>query len=228
MISKNKNACVLFSGGKDSTYSTLKAIEKGYNIKCLLVLTSSNLDSYMFQKIGIKTILENKNKFKFPIIEFETKGIKEEELIDLEKAMKFVKEKFEIKTIITGAVKSKYQYTRISKICENLNLSGFHPLWKCSELDYMNELISKKDMDIRIVKIASYPFTKELVGKQINEKILNQLIKYEKKVGTSLAGEGGEFESLVVKSNLLKENIEINFEELKIIEDGENLAYLKL
>ena len=40
---------------------------------------------------------------------------------------------------------------------------------------------------------------------QYTKKILNQLIKYEKKVGTSLAGEGGEFESLVVKSNLLKE-----------------------
>ena len=113
---------VLFSGGKDSVYAAYLAKKQGHKLVCLISVVSENKESYMFHT---PNILETKKQAKVmcvPLVIQNTKGEKERELKDLEKILKKVKRRYKVKGIVTGAIQSAYQATRIQKICDNLEL----------------------------------------------------------------------------------------------------------
>ena len=107
----------LFSGGKDSCYATYLTKQQGHEIVCLISIFSKNLESYMFHTPSIKQVKKQAEAMNLPLIIQETKGEKEEELRDLERAIKTAIKEYKIQGIITGAIKSVYQSSRIQKIC---------------------------------------------------------------------------------------------------------------
>src|SRR3989304_1058713 len=113
---------VLFSGGKDSTYAAWLAQKEGHKLVCLITLSSKNPNSYMFHTPSISKTQKQAEAMGIPIITKETKGKKENELLDLEEAIKEAKTRYKIEGVITGAVESVYQASRIQKICSTLNL----------------------------------------------------------------------------------------------------------
>lgn len=197
----------LFSGGKDSNYALLKASKKK-KIVCLISLISKNKESYMFQSEGNNFIKYQAEALKIPLIEIKTKGEKETELKDLKKAIKLAIKKYGIEGVISGAIKSNYQSLRIQNICNELNIFSINPLWQTNEKEYLNKLLETK-FEIKIIQIASYPFTKEILGKTIDDKLKNELITICEKYKISCVGEGGEFETFVLNSPLFKKKLEI-------------------
>ena len=91
----------------------------------------------MFHTPSIKKVEQQAKVMEIPLIIQKTKGKKEEELKDLEKAIKKAKNEFNIKAVITGAIASVYQASRIQKICDKLNLKCFNPLWQKNEFKYL-------------------------------------------------------------------------------------------
>ena len=71
---------ILFSGGKDSTYTAYLAKKKGYTISCLISIISDNPDSYMFHTPSISNTEKQAESINIPIINWYTKGEKELEL----------------------------------------------------------------------------------------------------------------------------------------------------
>src|SRR3989344_685418 len=120
---------VLFSGGKDSTFAAYLAKRNGYEISCLISIVSENKESYMFHTPSISKTEKQAKAMGIPIIIQKTKGEKEKELDDLKNAIKKAVRKFKIEGIATGAVESVYQTSRIQKICNELDLECFNPLW---------------------------------------------------------------------------------------------------
>src|SRR3990167_4493874 len=104
---------VLFSGGKDSTFATWLAKKEGYEISCLISIVSDNKESYMFHTPAIEKTEVQARSMNIPIILQKTEGKKEKELEDLKEAIKKAKEKYEIQGIVTGAIQSVYQASRI-------------------------------------------------------------------------------------------------------------------
>lgn len=210
-----KKCAVLFSGGKDSCMAAYLAKQKGYNLSCLISVYSKNKESYMFHTPSIKRTKQQAKVMKIPLIVQKTKGKKEEELKDLEKAIKKAKDKFGIETIVTGAIKSVYQKSRIQKICDKLDLQCFNPLWNKDELEYLNDLINAK-FKIIIVGVFAYPLNKEWLGKEINNIFIEQARKLNKEYQIHLAGEGGEFETFVLDCPLFKKPLEVkSFKDFK-------------
>lgn len=215
---------VLFSGGKDSNYAMYKASEK-HSIVCLISLISENKDSYMFQTPGNNFLKYQADSLNLPIIEVKTKGEKEKELKDLEKGIKQAIKQYDIDGVVTGAIKSNYQSLRIQKICNKLKLWCFNPLWQINEKEYLNDLLKNK-FEVSIIAIASYPFTKNILGKIIDEKLKDELIQISDKYKISPVGEGGEFESFVLNSPLFKKKL--NITKSKIIMESENCGQLEI
>lgn len=210
-------AC-LFSGGKDSNFALFEASKK-HEIKCLITMISKNPDSYMFQTPGIDFTKFQAKALEIPIIEFKTFGEKEKELVELEKAISKAIKEYKIQGIVSGAIKSTYQSSRIQEICNKLDIYSINPIWQINEKDYL-KLLLKNKFKIKIIAIASYPFTKEYIGKIINEEFSEKLIKIQNKFKISIIGEGGEYESFILDSPMFKKSIEIK--EFKILMDGEN------
>ena len=210
---------VLFSGGKDSTFATFIAKSQGYEISCLISLFSKNKESYMFHTPSLSKTSIQAEAIGIPLLVKETEGEKEEELKDLKEAIKKAKDKFGIDGIVTGAVESVYQASRIQKICDELDLECFNPLWKKSQTSLLNELI-KNDFEVIVTGVFAFPLDKEWLGKKIDEDFVKEIIELEKKYKINPAGEGGEFESFVLNCPLFKKKLKVkSFEDSK---EGEN------
>ncbi|TKJ17083.1 hypothetical protein CEE44_00930 [Candidatus Woesearchaeota archaeon B3_Woes] len=211
----------LFSSGKDSTYAMYLIKQKGYPVKCLINIDPKNEFSYMYHKPDKQTVKLQADSMSLPLVYVKSKGEKEKELKDLEVALKLAKQKYNIKGIITGALYSNYQRIRIEKLCKKLKLECFNPLWHINQEDYMRKLITNK-FKIIFTKIAADGLDKSWLGKIISDKDIDELVKINKKIGINVAGEGGEFESLVIDCPLFKSKINIKKYEVK--EESKNNA----
>jgi ABC transporter with metal-binding/Fe-S-binding domain ATP-binding protein len=204
---------VLFSGGKDSTFAVFLAKKEGYDIACLITIISENKESFMFHTPSISKTEKQAEVMGIPLVVGKTKGEKEIELEDLRKAVEEAKEKYGIEGLITGAVESVYQSSRIQKICNELDLWCFNPLWQKDQIELLEDLIKNK-FEIILTGVFAYPLDNKWLGRKINKEFIEEIKKLQEKYQINPAGEGGEFESFVLNCPLFKKKLEIkNFED---------------
>ncbi len=199
---------VLFSGGKDSTYAAWLAKKQGHELACLVTLYSKNPDSYMFHTPSIKKTKQQAKAMSLPLVIKNTKGKKEKELADLEEAIKEAVKKYKIHGIVTGALHSVYQASRIQKICDKLGLKCFNPLWQKNEFEYLNDLLKNK-FSVIITAVSAYPLNGSWLGRKIDQTFIEDVKKLYEKYKIHPAGEGGEFETFVIDCPLFKSPLEV-------------------
>jgi len=222
---------ILFSGGKDSMYAAWLAKKNGserknkifssdspdskrnsksrdYEISCLITIVSENLESYMFHIPSIKRVKEQAIVMKVPLIVVKTKGKEEEELKDLEKAIKKAVKNYRIEGVVTGAVESVYQASRVQKICNKLKIECFNPLWQKNQFELLEDLIKNK-FEVIIIGVFAEGLDKKWLGRKIDRKFIKEIKKLNEKYGISVSGEGGEFESFVLNCPLFKRKLNI-------------------
>ncbi|PIN73562.1 ATP-binding protein [Candidatus Woesearchaeota archaeon CG10_big_fil_rev_8_21_14_0_10_45_16] len=202
--SHNLKLGVLFSSGKDSLSAAYIMQKQNYGLACLITLKSKNPDSYMFQTAGTELVELQAEAMGLPLVEVETAGEKELELQDLEKAISLAKEQYKVEGIVSGALFSTYQRDRIEKICDKLGLKIFSPLWHKPQEQHMKEVIGNK-LEVVITAVAADGFDRSWLGRRVDEKMLSDL----QKLNLNVAGEGGEFESLVLDSPLFHKKIKL-------------------
>ncbi len=199
---------VLFSGGKDSIYAAWLVKKHRHEISCLVSIWSENKDSFMFHTPRIEMTKKQAELMKIPLIVQKTKGKKEIELKDLEKAIKKAVSEFKIEGVVTGAVESVYQSTRIQKICNKLKIECFNPLWQKNQIELLNDLL-KENFEVVISSVAAHPLDEKWIGRKIDGNFIKDVEKLKEKWGINPAGEGGEFESLVLDCPLFSKGLRI-------------------
>jgi len=196
----------LVSGGKDSLYATYLAQKQGHKIKYIISIISENPESYMFHVPNAVFVKQQAEAMGIELIQRITKGKKEEELFDLTAVLKKISG--EIDGVVTGAVASVYQKSRIDMICESLKLKSIAPLWAANPEKIINDMINDR-FEIIITAVAAPPLDKEWLGRKLNKNCLNELINLNKLYRISVNGEGGEYESFVLNCPLFNKKIEI-------------------
>ena len=211
---------VLFSSGKDSTYAMYVTKKQNYEISCLITIKSENPDSYMFHTPAIDVAEMQAEAMDIPILIKKTKGEEEKEIDDLKSAIAEAKERYKIEGIVTGALFSDYQRKRIEKICDELGLKCFSPLWHMNQEKEMREIIDA-GFEVVMVSVAAEGLTKDWLMKPLTNKDVDKLVELNKLYKINIAGEGGEFESLVLDGPMFKKRVNIkNFE----IQEDKNSA----
>ncbi len=198
---------VLFSGGKDS-FLTLKKVMEHEEVACLVTVISRNKESYMFHTPNVHLNELQSAALGIPLIKVETAGEKEKELKQLREAIQKAKKEYGIKGVASGAIASTYQSTRIQNICNGLGLWCFNPLWQRDQFSILKEL-RDNNFKVLVSGVFAYPFDEKWLGREIDEKAIEELRKMKDKYGINPAGEGGEIETLVVDSPLHKRSIKI-------------------
>jgi len=195
----------LFSGGKDSVFAVYIAQHYGWDVSHLVSLLPKKPDSWMFHSINIHQTSLLAKALGIPIIQQVTAGEKESELEDLTTIL----EKLKVDGVISGAIASEYQRTRIEKICYNFGIKSFTPLWhKNQELLVRDQV--KAGFHIIIVGVFAEGFDETWLGRTIDQDTIADLVHLQKKKGINVAGEGGEYETLVLSGPLFSQRLVID------------------
>jgi len=182
-------------------YSTYLAMKSGLNVVYAITVIPKRNDSYMFhypnaemgevvaKAIGLK-----------PIKKY-VSGIKEKEVDELMEMVSTL----DVDGLVVGAIASKYQKERVDKISSKLGLEVYAPLWEMDPEEYMNSLI-RDGFEVMIVGVYAMGI-EHLLGRIIDNEVLEELKKAYQKYKVHLAGEGGEFETLVLDGPIFKKRI---------------------
>jgi ABC transporter with metal-binding/Fe-S-binding domain ATP-binding protein len=169
-------------------------------------------DSWMFQIPGTSMVEEQAKLCNCDWLAVKTQGIQEEEISDLESALATL----DIDGIVSGAIRSDYQKTRLERMCERLGINSFTPLWHQSSESHMNGLVSN-GFKVMITGISSEGLTEEWLGHVLTDESLLKLKSLASKYRFNVDGEGGEYETLVVAGPHMKGALDLQY---KIEWDG--------
>jgi len=195
--------CVLYSGGKDSNLALLKAAESGHEVVCLLSLKPVSADSEVFHYPNVELTHLQAKAMDIPLISVECGDEEEGSLLALKDGLRKAKD-FGVEGVVTGAIRSTYQASRFQRICYTLDLWCFNPLWLRDEVSILREVVERK-FEVVIVRVAG--IKRSFLGRRIDESMIRELKKLKGYVNP--AGEGGEYETLVLNMPLFRRRIVI-------------------
>ncbi len=214
-LSPEKRIAALFSGGKDSCLALWLMQKKGFSVECLVSVLPENEDSFMYHKPDRKVLELQSRALGIPLVLEKTLGEKEKELSSLKKALQRAKKVYLVEGVVSGALYSSYQKTRIEKICRQLGLELFNPLWHMVQQNEL-ELLLREGFVFVMTKVAAIGLGEDWLGKPVGSLEVQVLEKLSKKLGSNVAGEGGEFESLVLDAPNFRQRLALTKAEHKM------------
>jgi ABC transporter with metal-binding/Fe-S-binding domain ATP-binding protein len=198
----------LFSGGKDSAFALWYAQMQGWEIVSLVTIIPESKESWMFHYPAVKWTGLQAEAMGIPRMVIHTKGIKEDELEDLRSGLRMLIKSTGIEGIVSGAVASEYQRTRLDNICEELGLRSFAPLWHKNQQQLVREQIDC-GFEIIVTACSALGLTSNWLGRRLNHASLDELMKLSQKHGLSVAFEGGEAETFVLTAPMFNGTIQV-------------------
>lgn len=193
----------LFSGGKDSTFAIMEAIKSGHEVTHLVTMAPERDDSYMFHYPCIDLTRMQAEVMGMNHVWKETAGNKESELVDLREAIASLKG--QIDGVLSGAVSSEYQKSRIDGMCRQLEIQSVTPLWGRDAYDLMKD--EAGSMDIMITAVSTNGLDKNWLGRKISTPVVEELRMLAQRVHFNIQFEGGEAETFVTDSPLFSKKI---------------------
>ena len=194
----------LVSGGKDSASALYRALQEGHQIINLVSLIPKRKDSWMFHYPNINLTGLFAKAARIQLVKHETSGTKEEEVEDLRNALA----RLDVEGVVSGAIASQYQKSRIEEVCRDLGLDSVMPLWQQDPLKLLKELVQLK-FEVIIVGVYAYGFSRDWLGRRIDMDNIKALTELKRRYHISLVGEGGEYETLVLDSPYFREKIHL-------------------
>lgn len=201
-------AGVLFSGGKDSTYAAYLGKRKGEDLRCLITLLPARSDSYMFHYPNVRWTSLQAEAMGLPQVTQGTKGVKEEELDDLRRAIETAKREYSIECVYTGALASVYQKSRVERICDELGVKAVSPLWQIDQVAHLENILTA-GFRVIMTGVAALGLDETWLGRALDEQAVNDLARLHDKYGINPGLEGGEGETFVLDCPLFDRRVEV-------------------
>jgi diphthine-ammonia ligase len=199
---------VLFSGGKDSTFALWCAQMQGWQVVALVTVFPESDESWMFHYPALKWTTLQAEAAGIPQVKIQTKGVKERELRDLAEGLRQVSKDEAIDGIVSGAVASEYQRTRLDNVCQELDIKSFAPLWHKNEEQLVREQVSA-GFEFILTACNALGLDQRWLGRRIGSRDIDELTKLKERYGLSIAFEGGEAETFVLKAPVFRDELSI-------------------
>jgi len=202
----------LVSGGKDSIYSAYLADCQGWTVDELVVLRPEDPDSMMFHTPNLDLVALQAHSWgkRYRAVPVSGPG-EAAELAALARALEGGEG-----PVVAGAIESSYQWSRLLRVAGQVGRRVYTPLWRKDPARVVRAEL-EAGLEIRFVHLAAESLSPDLLGCTLDAQVLEDL---ERKARTGPkvhpAGEGGEFETLVVDAPFFRERIEIDEERREV------------
>lgn len=201
----------LISGGKDSMLALHKVAEE-HEVVGVLGIFPKNPDSYMFHSVNLHLLDAIAEALQLPLTKIEVSGKEEKEVEELAEQIG----KVDTDALCIGGIESSYQKKRFERVCREVGLELLAPLWGKDPKEIMEEVI--KSFETIIVSVSAMGLDESFLCRRIDASCLKELLDLNKKYSIHIAGEGGEFETLVLDAPLYSFRIAV--ESVKKFWDG--------
>jgi len=199
----------LFSGGKDSTFAIHLAQKQGHEIVCLLSVFPKSEESHLLHHPNIKWTKLQSQSMNIPQLTIHSSSDDlDNELTSIENLLHTAKDQFDIKGLVHGGIKSKFQKEKFETLCSKFNLIPVAPLLDTEPLQYMNNLLDS-NFDFIMTTVSSDGLNDSWLGKSILRSDVDVLKNLSEKYGFNLNFEGGEAETFVIDCPLFSNSIKI-------------------
>ena len=190
-----------WSGGKDSCYAMMKAVENGFTPKVILNMMNENGKISRSHGLPLAILNQQAQKMQLPLEAVPaTWGDYEEKFISI---LKKLKAEFDLDAAVFGDIDLQGHKDWEDKVCEAASLNAVLPLWQQDRVTLVNEMIESR-IETMIVSCNTQ------MGESYLGKILTKELALElEEKGIDPCGENGEFHTMVINCPLFSEAIEL-------------------
>jgi diphthine-ammonia ligase len=192
-------AGVSWSGGKDSCYAIMQAVQNGVQLKVLINMMNENGMISRSHGLPFFVLQMQSEAMGIPLIgipsswnEYEKKFVE---------ALQLVKTKYGVNTMVFGDIDLQEHRDWEEMVCRKAGLDALLPIWKKDRKQLVLDMISSGIESI--IVSCNTLLGEEFLGKTINENLVHVL---EDK-GVDVCGENGEFHTVVTNCPLFKNKI---------------------
>lgn len=195
----------LVSGGKDSLYAAYLADCQGWPVDELVTIRPDDPESMLFHTPNLDLVALQAEAWGRRHRVVAVRGRSEADELDaLERALGGAEG-----PVVAGAIASSYQWSRLLRVAGRLGRRVYTPLWRVAPGRVVREEIAA-GLEILLVHLAADPLPPEWVGTRLDAARLADLERVsDGGRRMNLAGEGGEYETLVVDAPFFARRIEI-------------------
>ncbi len=194
----------LFSGGKDSTYATYVAMQRGWDVTHLLSIFPDDRDSMLFHVPNLHLTELLAQAMDRPLVR-ETAAAGEPGELE---ALRRIFHRVDVDGVIVGAIASDYQHARVNRIASETGLRVFAPLWRRDPRRLVREYL-EAGLEIVFSSVSAEGLDATWLGRRWDGKLVDDLLRLQESRGIHPCGEGGEFETLVLDAPHFTKRLEV-------------------
>lgn len=194
-------AFVSWSGGKDAALSCYRAM-KHCEVKCLLNMVSENGLTSRAHGVRTNVLRAQADAMELPIIQQKTSWETYER--EFKAAVSRLKEDG-IEAGIFGDIDLAEHREWVERVCREVGVTAVLPIWEENREDLLMEFINA-GFEALVISVRNDMLGPEWLGRTINSRFIADLSTVE---NVDLAGEKGEYHTLVVSGPIFKKKVRI-------------------
>lgn len=195
----------LVSGGKDSLFASFVALQRGWDVTHYVTIEPQGDHPYLYHKPNVAWVELQARCAGVPFVRATAPVEPERELEGLRNALSGL----DVDGVTSGALASEYQRVRIDRICHELGLRSFAPLWHHDRLAHLRDLVSAGIQAV-FVHVSAAGMEKDWLGRRLDSASVADLARLHETHGVDPAGEGGEYETFVLDAPQFSQSVQID------------------
>ncbi len=205
------NAICSWSGGKDSCFALMKAINHGYVPKVLLNVLNEEGKISRSHGIPANILQAQADAAGLPVHLISSSWNNYE--VNFVQALKLLKKDHQVAHVVFGDIDLQEHRDWEEKVCDKAELRAVLPLWKEDRKAIVCQMLNN-GMEAIIVS-CNQVMGKAYLGKMITEKLLIELDN----LGIDPCGENGEYHTLVIDCPLFAKPVSVQADDFLLHEN---------
>lgn len=197
-------AC-LISGGKDGIWADWVIRNRGWTVTHYVTLIPEEDDPLLYHRPNVEWVRLQAQCANVQHVTGPAAAGDEAEL----EALHAVLDPLDVDGVVSGALASEYQRTRIEHVCHDLGLKSFTPLWHHDASMHVRNVVAG-GVEAVFSRVAAQGLDKSWLGRRLNEQAAADLDQARARYGVDLAGEGGEYETFVLDAPQFHQRINVD------------------